>query len=82
MVEDDLRESTRLVPTRHVCEPIGKTDYSAYDCEQVASGQPLDVMLVTENETVVSTAPKMHTRFRRDRRTSHTSCHLKYWTVG
>jgi predicted nucleic acid-binding protein len=52
MAEDDLRESTRLVSTRHVLELVNETDHSAYDCEYVALAQELDVQLVTGDETV------------------------------
>jgi predicted nucleic acid-binding protein len=55
--EEDLRESTRSVPTRRVLELVDETDHSAYDCEYVALAQELNVTLVTGDQTVSDLFP-------------------------
>lgn len=55
--EEDLRESTRSVPTRRVLQLVDETDHSAYDCEYVALAQELNVTLVTGDRAVVDRFP-------------------------
>jgi predicted nucleic acid-binding protein len=55
--EEDLRESTRSVPTRRVLQLVDETDHSAYDCEYVALAQELNVTLVTGDQTVSDLFP-------------------------
>ena len=55
--EEDLRESTRSVPTRRVLQLVDETDHSAYDCEYVALAQELNVTLVTGDRAVAHLFP-------------------------
>lgn len=55
--EEDLRESTRSVPTRRVLQLVDETDHSAYDCEYVALAQELNVTLVTGDRAVADLFP-------------------------
>ena len=52
MAEEDLRESTHLVPTQPVLELVSETGHAAYDCEYVALAQELGVRLVTGDKAV------------------------------
>lgn len=58
MAEEDLRKSTRSVPTRRVLQLVDETGHSAYDCEYVALAQELGVTLVTGDETVADRFPE------------------------
>jgi len=55
--EEDLRESTRSVPTPRVLQLVDETDHSAYDCEYVALAQELNVTLVTGDWAVADLFP-------------------------